>query len=111
MFGKTVPKWKLFDQIFATTSEELADVCSVFSKTTVKSPVPIEQLEEIIQNMHASGDSGDSSAAVLPLEGDTLLYVPLKISAKIKRRSMIDTGACASAIPESLYREIFSVTT
>ena len=73
----------------------------------MKSPVPIEQLEEIIENIHASGDCEDSSAAVLPLEGDTLLYVPLKISAKIKRSCMTDTGACASAIPESLYREFF----
>ena len=44
----------------------------------------------------------------MQLEGATLLYVPLKFSSITRRRSLIDTGACSSAIPESLYNEIMS---
>ena len=37
-----------------------------------------------------------------------LLDVPLKFSSKLRRRSLIDTGACSSAIPESLYTELMT---
>ena len=46
--------------------------------------------------------------AVTPLEGDTSLYVPLKISSKLQRRSLIFTGACSSAIPDSLYTDLMT---
>ena len=46
--------------------------------------------------------------AVIPLDGDTLLYVPLTFSSKLRRRSLIDTGACSSVIPESLYTELMT---
>ena len=92
------------EEVFASMSEELANVCSVFGETTVKSPFPIEQPNGIFQNMRVSVDSGESLAAAFPLE-NTLLHVPLKFSTKIKRRFLIDTGACASDIPESQYKE------
>ena len=41
--------------------------------------------------------------AVLPLEGENFSYVRMKISNQVKRRALIDTGSCASALPESLY--------
>ena len=44
--------------------------------------------------------------AVLPLEGENLLYVRLKISCQIKRRALIDTGSCANALPESLFNDL-----
>ena len=62
--------------------------------------------DEMIHNKQASGNNGDTLAAVILLEGDKLLYVPLEFSAKIKTRSLIDTGTCAIAIPESLCKEI-----
>ena len=47
--------------------------------------------------------------AVLPLEGETpsyLSYVRLNFSSQIKRRALIDTGSCANALPESLFKDI-----
>lgn len=44
--------------------------------------------------------------AILPLEGENLSYVRLKFSPQLKRRALIDTGSCANALPESLFKEI-----
>ena len=44
--------------------------------------------------------------AVLPLEGKNLSYVRLKFSSQLKRRTLIDTGSCANALPESLFNDI-----
>ena len=43
--------------------------------------------------------------AVLPLEGEDLSYVRLKFSNQIKRRALIDTGSCANALSESLFKD------
>ena len=44
--------------------------------------------------------------AVLPLEGENLLYVRLKFTYDLKRRALIDTGSCANALPESIFLEL-----
>ena len=44
--------------------------------------------------------------AVLPLEDENLSYVRLKFSSQIKRRALIDTGSCAKALLESLFRDL-----
>ena len=44
--------------------------------------------------------------AVLPLEGENLLYVRLKFTPDLKRRALIDTGSCANALPESIFLEL-----
>ena len=44
--------------------------------------------------------------AVLPIEGENLSYVRLNFSSQIKRRTLIDTGYCANALPESLCNDI-----
>ena len=44
--------------------------------------------------------------AVLPLEGENLLYVRLKFNSDLKRRALIDTGSCANALPESIFLEL-----
>ena len=44
--------------------------------------------------------------AVLPLEGENLLYVRLKFNSDFKRRALIDTGSCANALPESNFLEL-----
>ena len=44
--------------------------------------------------------------AVLPLEGENLSYVRLKLSSPIKRRALIDTGSCANSLPESLFNDL-----
>ena len=42
----------------------------------------------------------------MPLEGENLSYVKLKFSPHIRRRALIDTGACANALPQNLYDEL-----
>ena len=44
----------------------------------------------------------------MPLEGENLSYVKLKFSPHIRRRALIDTGACANALPQNLYDELRS---
>ena len=44
--------------------------------------------------------------AVLPLEGESLLYVRLKFNSDMKRRALIDTGSCANALPQSIFLEL-----
>ena len=44
--------------------------------------------------------------AVLPLEGENLSYVRLKFFNQFKRRALIDTGFCANALPESLFKDL-----
>ena len=43
--------------------------------------------------------------AVLPSEGENLFYVRLNFSSQIKRRVLIDTGSCANALLESLFKD------
>ena len=95
----------------AKISKDLAEECRQFTKKKVKQKIRLSQLNEIVHELRDTFDSEDSrnlSDAVIPLEGDTLLYVPLKFSSKLRRRSLIDTGACSSAIPESLYTELMT---
>ena len=42
---------------------------------------------------------------VLSLEGENLSYVRLKISNQFKRRTLIDTGSCANALLEPLFKD------
>ena len=44
--------------------------------------------------------------AILPLEGEILFSVRLKISGQTKRRALIDTGSCVNESPESLFNDI-----
>ena len=44
--------------------------------------------------------------AVLPLEGENLSYVHSKFSSQIKRRTLMDTGSSANALPESFLNDI-----
>ena len=77
----------------------------------VKQEIPLSQLNKIVHELQDSFDSKDSGNlldAVIPLEGDTLLYAPLKFSSKLRRCLLIDTGACSSAIPKSLYTELMT---
>ena len=42
----------------------------------------------------------------MPLEGESLSYNKVKFSPHIRRRGLIDTGACANALPQNLYDEL-----
>ena len=46
--------------------------------------------------------------AVLPLEGENLSYVRLKISIEIERRALIGTNSCANALAEALFNDLNS---
>ena len=43
---------------------------------------------------------------VILLEGENLMYIPLKIENKLHRRALIDTGACANAMPADFYTKL-----
>ena len=44
--------------------------------------------------------------AVLPLEGEKLIYVRLKFISDLKRRAITVTGSSANALPESIFLEL-----
>ena len=43
---------------------------------------------------------------VILLEGENLMYIPLKFENKLRRRALIDTGACANAMPADFYEKL-----
>ena len=43
---------------------------------------------------------------VILLEGENLMYIPLKFENKLLRRALIDTGACANAMPADFYKKL-----
>ena len=43
---------------------------------------------------------------VILLEGENLMYIPLKFENKLRRRALIDTGACANAMPADFYKKL-----
>ena len=43
---------------------------------------------------------------VILLEGGNLMYIRLKFEKKLRRRALIDTGACANAMPADFYKKL-----
>ena len=43
--------------------------------------------------------------AVIPF-GENLMYIPLKFENDVKRKALIDTGACANAMPTDFYEKL-----
>ena len=43
---------------------------------------------------------------VLLLEGENLMYIPLKFENELRRRALIDTGACANAMPADFFQKL-----
>ena len=43
---------------------------------------------------------------VILLEGENLMYIPLKFGNKLRRRALVDTGACANAMPADFYKKM-----
>ena len=43
--------------------------------------------------------------AVIPLEGENLMHLPLKFDNGFKRKALIDTRACANAMPAPFYEK------
>ena len=44
--------------------------------------------------------------AVIPLDGENLMYLPLKFENDVKGKALIDTGACANAMPGDFYKKL-----
>ena len=44
--------------------------------------------------------------AVIPLERENLMYLPLKFDNEVKRKALIDTGACANAMSTNFYEKV-----
>ena len=43
---------------------------------------------------------------VLLPEGENLMYIPLKFENELRRRALIDTGACSNAMPADFYKKL-----
>ena len=43
---------------------------------------------------------------LISAEGENLIYVPLKFENDIRRKALIDTGACANAMPADFYEKL-----
>ena len=48
----------------------------------------------------------NESNEVILLQGENLMYIPMKIEIKLRRRALIDTGACAKAMPVDFYKKL-----
>ena len=44
-------------------------------------------------------------SAIIPFEGENLMYIPMKFG-NLRRRALIDTGACANAMPSEFYEKL-----
>ena len=44
--------------------------------------------------------------AVIPLERENLLYLPLKFNSDVRRKTLIDTRACDTAMPANFYEKL-----
>ena len=44
--------------------------------------------------------------AVIPLGDENLMYLPLKFDNDVKRRTIIDAGACANTMPADFYGKL-----
>ena len=40
------------------------------------------------------------------LEGEKRMYIPLKFENKLRKRALIDTGACANAMPADFNKKL-----
>ena len=43
---------------------------------------------------------------IITLEGENLMYIPLKFDNDIRRKALVDTGACANAMPADFYEKL-----
>ena len=44
--------------------------------------------------------------AVISLEGENMIIVPLKFDNDVKRKALFDTAACANAMPANTYEKL-----
>ena len=43
---------------------------------------------------------------LISAEGENLMYVPLKFENDVRQKALIDTGACANAMPADFYEKL-----
>ena len=66
-----------------------------------------EQITHPEKNTPREKTNNNEINEVILLEGENLMYIPLKFENKLRRRALIDTGACANAMPaEFIERKI-----
>ena len=65
----------------------------------------LETSEEITHPEKTLTNNNEINEVIL-LEGENLMYIPLKFENKLRRRALIDTGACANAMPADFYKKI-----
>ena len=43
---------------------------------------------------------------LISAKGESLMYIPLKFENNVRRKALIDTGACANAMPADFYEKL-----
>jgi len=65
----------------------------------------LETSEQIMHPEKTLTNNNETNEVIL-LEGENLMYIPLKFEHKLCRRALIHTGACANAMPADFYKKI-----
>ena len=63
----------------------------------------LETLEQITHPKKILTNNNASNEVIL-LEGENLMYIPLKFENELRRRALIDTWTCANAMPADFYK-------
>ena len=65
----------------------------------------LETSEQIKHPEETLTNNNEINEGIL-LEGENLMYIPLKFENKLRRRALIETGACANAMPADFCKKI-----
>ena len=65
----------------------------------------LETSEQITHPAKTLTNNNEINEVIL-LEGENLMYTPLKFENELRRRALIDTGACANAMPVDFYKKL-----
>ena len=65
----------------------------------------LETSEQITHPAKTLTNNNEINEVIL-LEGENLMYIPLKFENRLRRRALIDTGACANAMPADFYKKL-----
>ena len=65
----------------------------------------LETSEQITHTEKTLPKNTENNEVIL-LDGENLMYLPLKFENNKRRRALIDTGACANTMPADFYEKI-----
>ena len=85
------------DRIIIKTTKIAADILIISIEEAIEGE--ITHPEKTLTNKNEIDE-------VILLEGENLMYIPLKFENKLRRRALIDTGACANAMSADFYTKL-----